>query len=202
MVAGMVAGLAGLTVFLLIHQAWIVPIWFIAPMGAIMASLGGAAVGASYGELQEHLPHRPWRAFAVAAIYAGVLVPAVVFAEFTGPIFVMAADGGGRLTVPGSVAMADVAVGLLGATALSGAILGAWIGRTRRASALCALAGLALAVGPGHNIPLLGGTAAVAKELTIIGVALVVASVVLVEVDARLAPRRHATQPTPTSHRR
>jgi len=42
------------------------------------------------------------------------------------------------------------------------------------------------ALGPGHNIPLLGGTPAVAKELVILAAVVAVASVVLVEAHACL----------------
>jgi len=41
-----------------------------------------------------------------------------------------------------------------------------------------------IAIGPGHNIPLLGGTPVVAKELVILTVVGVVASIVLVEGEA------------------
>lgn len=57
--AGAVAGIAGLGVFLLAHHLWIVPVWFIAPVGVVMAGAGGAAVGASYATLRPHLPRRP-----------------------------------------------------------------------------------------------------------------------------------------------
>jgi len=188
--AGVVAGLAGLAVFLVMHHAWIVPIWYIAPVGGVMAAVGGAAVGAAYAELEPHLPRRPWRAIAVALTFGGILLPAVVIAQSRGPIFAMGADGGGTLLVPGSEALVEVLVGLIGVTAVAGAVLGSLVGRTRRAAAATMLAGGALAIGPGHNIPLLGGSAAVAKEIAILVAVIVVASVVLVEVDARGLSRR------------
>lgn len=52
-----------------------------------------------------------------------------------------------------------------------------------------ALGAFALAVGPGHNIPLLGGTSVVAKEVAILAAVIGVASVMLVEAHARLAGR-------------
>lgn len=52
-------------VFLVLHHAWIAPIWFVAPMGAVLASLGGAAVGAAYAELRPVLPRRPWTSACV-----------------------------------------------------------------------------------------------------------------------------------------
>jgi len=57
--AGVLAAVAGLATFLLLHHLWIVPIWFIAPVGALVAAAGGAAVGAAYEELLPHLPRRP-----------------------------------------------------------------------------------------------------------------------------------------------
>lgn len=184
--AGVLAGIAGLAVFLLLHHLWIVPIWFITPVGAAMAAVGGAAVGSAYAELVPHLPRRPRTSIAVTAAVAGILLPAIVIAQVRGPIFAMDADGNGTLLVPGPVALADVLVGLVGVTAVTGAMLGALIGRTRRAAMATMLAAVGLAIGPGHNIPLLGGTAAVTKELAVLGAVVAVASVVLVEAHARL----------------
>lgn len=184
--AGAVAGIAGLCVFLVAHQLWIVPIWFIAPVGAIMAGVGGAAVGASYATLRPHLPPRPWTAPAVAALYASTLAPAVLIGELRGPIFAVDADGGGTLLVPPAEALVDVLIGLLATSTLVGAIAGGLIGRRRRAVGSTTLAAIALAIGPGHNIPLLGGTPAVGKELAILGAVVLAASVVLVEAEVRL----------------
>lgn len=183
---GAVAGIAGLGVFLVAHHVWIVPIWFIAPVGVVMAGAGGAVVGASYATLRPHLPRRPWTAPAVAGLYAAMLAPAVLIGELRGPIFALDADGGGTLLVPPAEALVAVLVGLLGTSALVGAIVGALIGR-RRAVGATTLAAIVLAIGPGHNIPLLGGTPAVGKELAILGSVVVVASVVLVEAEARLS---------------
>ena len=185
-VAGALAGIAGVGVFLVAHQLWIVPIWFIAPVGAIMAGFGGGAVGASYATLRPYLPRRPWTAPSVAALYATMLAPAVLIGELRGPIFALDADGGGTLLVPPTEALVDVLFGLLGTSALAGAIAGGLIGRRRRAVGTTTLAAIVLAIGPGHNIPLLGGTPAVGKELAILGAVVVAASVVLVEAEARL----------------
>lgn len=204
--AGVVAGIAGLGVFLVAHHVWIVPIWFIAPVGVVMAGAGGAVVGASYATLRRHLPRRPWTAPTVAGLYAGMLAPAVLIGELRGPIFALDAEGGGTLLVPPTEAMVDVLVGLLGTSALVGAIVGALIGRRRRAVGATTMAAIALAVGPGHNLPLLGGSPAVGKELAILGAVVVAASVVLVEAEARLSAgtrRRVSDQgPAGASHRR
>jgi hypothetical protein len=185
--AGAVAGIGGLAVFLVAHHVWIVPIWFIAPVGVVMAGAGGAVVGASYATLRPHLPRRPWAAPTVAGLYAGMLAPAVLIGELRAPIFALDANGGGTLLVPPTEAVVDVLVGLLGTSALVGAIVGALIGRRRRAVGATTLAAIALAIGPGHNIPLLGGSPAVGKELAILGAVVVAASVVLVEAEARLS---------------
>jgi hypothetical protein len=184
--AGSAAGIAGLAVFLVLHHLWIVPIWFVAPLGSVMAGVGGGAVGASYAALRSHLPPWPWSTVAVIAVVTAMLMPAVLVAQVRGPILTMDADGDATLLVPTSDAVVDVLVGLIGVSALAGAVLGALIGRSRRAAATTMLAGVALAIGPGHNVPLVGGTPAVAKELAILGVVVVVAAVVMVEAEVRL----------------
>jgi hypothetical protein len=188
--AGVLAGIAGLSAFLLTHAVWIVPIWFIAPVGALVAAAAGAAVGAAYEELLPHLPRRPWTAIAVMVLIGVALLPAFVIAELRGPIFAMEENGGGTLLIPGPVALADVVVGLLGTATIVGAGLGWLIARSRRAAGATALAAFAFALGPGHNIPLLGGTPAVTKELVILASVVGVAAVVLVEGHARLARPR------------
>jgi hypothetical protein len=191
--AGVLAGIAGLVTFLLAHHLFILPIWFIAPSGAVMAGLGGAAVGASFGALRPHLPGRPWTVVAVVAMVVAVLTPAVLVAQFHGPMFAMDADGGGTLLVPPSEALFDVLVGLFAVSAVAGAVIGALVGRSRRAALTTGLAGLALAIGPGHNIPFLGGTVAAGKEMAILGIVVLVSALILVEVDARL--RRDRSEP-------
>ncbi|MFO7538217.1 MAG: hypothetical protein R6X32_09170 [Chloroflexota bacterium] len=58
--AALVTGvLAGLIAFLLIHALGIVPIWFILPIGLLIAAVGGLAVGWAYAELRDRLPKRP-----------------------------------------------------------------------------------------------------------------------------------------------
>ena len=192
--AGAGAGIAGLFVFLLLHHLWIVPIWFIAPVGAVMAAAGGAAVGAAYGELRTYLPRRPFAVGAVIGLVAVVLAPSVVIAELRGPIYAMSRDGG-TLLVPATEAVAGVVVGLLGTSSLMGWVLGWLIGRRGRAAGTMALAAFALALGPGHNIPLLGGTGGAAKELLVLAAVTAVASPVLVEGEAWRARRDSNPQP-------
>ena len=88
---GVLAGLVGFATFLVLHHLWIVPIWFIAPVGAVIAAGGGAAAGRAYAELMPYLPPRPWTWVAVAAVVALVLLPAVVIAELRGPIYAVGA---------------------------------------------------------------------------------------------------------------
>lgn len=184
--AGALAGVAGLVVFLVLHHLWIAPIWFVAPMGAVLASIGGAAVGAAYAELRPRLPGRPWTSACVMALTGATLAPAIVAAELRGPIFAPGPGGGAILLVPASEAVLAFVGGLVAKAALTGGLLGALIGRTRRAAALTAAAGLGLAVGPGHNIPLLGGSAVVGTELVILAAVAGASSVALVAAEARL----------------
>ena len=105
----------------------------------------------------------------------------------------MEVDGGGSLLVPDPEAVADVVVGLLGTATVAGAGLGWLIAGSRRAAGTTALAAFAFALGPGRNIPLLGGTPAVAKELAILAAVVGVASVGLVEAHAWLVRPPRAT---------
>ena len=64
----------------------------------------------------------------------------------------------------------------------------------RRAAWITGLAGLVFALGPGHNIPLLGGTAGAAKGAVLLASIVVVSTFVLVETHARLARPRARNQ--------
>jgi len=196
--AGVLAGMAGLATFLLIHHVLIVPIWFITPVGAVLAAVGGVAVGTAYADLLPHLPRRPWTVIAVFVLIGAVLLPAIALAQLWGPMFVMGGDGGnggGTLLVSGKDAAVRVVLGLVGTTVVAGAVLGWLLTRSRRAAARLAAAGLVLALGPGHNIPMLGGTPAVAKEFVILATVAGVASLVLVEANARLVRREGRRKP-------
>ena len=187
--AGIAAGLAGLVAFLVLHAAWIVPIWFIAPVGAALAAGGGAVVGAAYGELLPRLPGGFMRTVVVFVGACLMLLPAWLVGQLFGPIYAMGSNGGGRLLVAPGEAVAVFMFGLFGTATLTGAVVGLLVGRTRRAAGWTALAGLVLALGPGHNIPILGATPVVAKELTILAVVAGVAVAVLVQGHAWQARR-------------
>lgn len=191
-IAGVVAGIAGLLAFLVIHALWIVPIWFILPIGLVVASAGGLAVGWAYAELRCRLPRRPWTALTVVGLIAIILLPAVVLAELQAPVFTVTAAGPLQ-TVATSLIVARFVGELLATATIVGGLMGGWLGRTRRAALATAVAGFIFALGPGHNIPLIGGTPGVGKELAIMTAVTLVAALVLVEVHAWLSTGHHGS---------
>ncbi len=187
--AGAAAGVAGLLVFLVIHHLWILPIWFVAPVGGLVAVLGGLTVGAAYHELIPHLPRRPLTELAVIGLIALTLLPALLLAQLRGPVFELRGPDNAVLLVSPAEAGFAFVVSLLASATLVGAILGWLIAGTRRAAAATAAASFVFALGPGHNIPFLGGTSGVPKELVLIGASVTVAAIVLVEGHAGLVRR-------------
>jgi hypothetical protein len=185
LIAGVFSGIAGLLVFLLIHHFWITPIWFILPLGLVIAGTGGAVVGWAYTELLPGLPSRPWTALAMFALILVILLPALILAELRRPLF----------DISGSEAVLSLSIGraavifvleLLVTAASVGGIAGLLIGHTWRAALSTALAGLIFALGPGHNIPLIGGTPGVGKEVVIMIAIISVSALVLVETHRLL----------------
>jgi hypothetical protein len=169
LIAGALAGLAGLLAFLALHVLWIVPIWFILPVSLFLAGSGGLAVGWAYAELKSRLARRPWTTLAVVGLIALILGPTVVLAELHGPVFT------GTLadpvpTVAPWVIVARFVGELLATATIVGGLVGRWLGHTRRAALATGVAGFVFALGPGHNTPLIGGTPGVGKELAIITV--------------------------------
>lgn len=185
LIAGLISGVAGLLVFLVIHHFWIRPIWFILPLGLIVAGLGGLAVGWSYFEIRAGLPPRPWTALAVFALVGAMLAPAVVLAQLRPPPL----DIGTGTLLRGTTAgvAARFVLELLLTAALMGGLAGWWLGNTRRAALSTALAGFVFALGPGHNIPFLGSTPGVGKGIILLVAILFVSAIVLVEAEAWLA---------------
>lgn len=184
LLSGVIASLAAFVVFLAVHHFWIRPIWMIALPGSLIAIVGGLAVGWAYSLVRESLPGSPWTAPAVLAGMIAILAPAVALSYTHGPLFDLS-----TATIPAgegrAVAIRAVLELLLTAT-LVGAIAGAWLGRSAMASFAVALAGLALAVGPGHNIPMFGTAAPGLKGHAIVLVVATVVAFTLVHVEAAL----------------
>jgi hypothetical protein len=189
LIAGISAGIAGLLAFLVIHHLWIKPIWFILPIGLVMAAGGGLAVGWAYSELLPRLPSRPWTILAWAGLVGVTLMPAMVLAQVRSPLFTGTGENA-ALTVSTGRAVNIFVFDLLLTAALCGGLTGWLIGRTARAALATALASLVFALGPGHNIPFLGNTPATGKGIALLLGIVLIASVVLVEVHAALTGGR------------
>jgi hypothetical protein len=188
LIAGLLAGIAGLLVFLTIHHFWIKPIWFILPPGLAIAALGGLAVGWAYAEIQAGLPPRPWTSLAVFALVGAILTPGILLAQTRPPPLDIAT---GAIIDGSSVAVvvARFAVELLLTATVVGGLAGWWLGHTPRAAIATAMAGFVFALGPGHNVPFLGNTPAVGKGIALLAAIILVSAVVLVESQAWLARR-------------
>ena len=187
--AGAFSGIAGLLVFLVIHHFWIRPIWFILPIGVLIAAGGGLAVGWAYSELLPGLPPRPWSTVVLIAVIGACLAPAVILAQLRPPMFTAMTENA-QLTVSTGRAVAIFVFQLLLTAAAVGAVAGWWIGGSGRAALATALAGLVFALGPGHNIPFLGNTPATGKGIVLLLSVVVVSAVVLVEAHFALSSRR------------
>lgn len=188
LIAGLLSGIAGLLVFLTIHHFWIKPIWFILPPGLVIAALGGLAVGWSYAEIKAGLPPRPWTALAVFALVGATLTPAILLAQVRPPPLNISTGA----IIDGSnpaVVIARVVVELLLTATVVGGLAGWWLGHTGRAALATALAGFIFALGPGHNIPLLGNTPGAGKGIILLVIIIFVSAIVLVESQAWLAKR-------------
>ena len=186
LIAGLLSGIAGLLVFLTIHHFWIRPIWFILPPGLVIAALGGLAVGWAYAEIKAGLPPRPWTSLAVFALVGAILAPAILLAQLRPPPL----DISTGAVIDGSsvgIVIARVVIELLLTATVVGGLAGWWLGHTGRAALATALAGFVFALGPGHNIPLLGNTPAVGKGVVLLVIIIFVSAVVLVESQAWLA---------------
>jgi len=187
LIAGAAAGAAGLLVFLIIHHFWIKPIWFILPPGLVIAALGGLAVGWSYAEIGSALPPRPFTFLVVVALIALSLSPAILLAQ-TRPALIDIRTG---VIPPGDAGrvIAHVVLEMLLPAVILGGMAGWFLGHTPRAALATALAGLVFALGPGHNVPLLGSTSAVTKGLALLLAITLVSAWVMVEASAWLGNR-------------
>jgi hypothetical protein len=187
LIAGAVSGVAGLLAFLIIHHFWIRPIWFILPAGLVIAVLGGLAIGWSYAEIQPGLPPRPWTAPALVALIGLILLPSILLAQLRPPLL----DISSGAVPPGDIPrlVTHFVLELLVSASLVGGLAGWFLGHSRPAAFATALAGLAFALGPGHNIPFLGNTPAAGKGVTLLVAISIASAFVLVETSALLARR-------------
>ena len=113
-----------------------------------------------------------------------ILAPAILLAELSSPLIDPA-----TLSIPpggGVRAATHFTLELILTAALMGALIGWVLGHSRQAALATAVAGLAYALGPGHNIPLLGNTPAAGKGILLLLAITLVSAFVLVEVSARL----------------
>lgn len=186
LVAGGISGIVGLVVFLTVHHFWILPIWFIAPIGVLFAALGGMAAGWAYHELLPAFPGRPWSILVLMGLILAILAPSVILAEFRSPMFAINSAQDATLVVSTGRAVFIFVGELVLMSTLAGGLLGWLIGGTRAAAIATAIAGLAFALGPGHNIPFLSGTPATMKGIAILLLVILASAVVLVEVEWRL----------------
>ena len=202
-IPGIVSGLAGMLTFLIIHHFWISPIWFVLPVGLLIAVLGGMAVGWSYRLIQHRLPQAPFRSLSVMGIVTATLLPAVIFGLFRQPLLDVSLSVNEPVpSVSLGYVLTHIALELLLPAALIGALIGWWRGGNARAAAATGLAGFIFALGPGHNIPIFIGdgrflapTYLYAKSITLLVAPIVISSVVLVSV-ARWQRARHGVEHT------
>lgn len=188
---GIAAGVTGFVVFLVLHEVWILPIWFVAPLGFGIAVVGGATVSWAYLHVERHLPAgllRRWLVVAGGAVV--VLAPSLVVAWVGDPYFTVV-DGVRVATGDVSVVAARFILEFLVVTTLAGAVLGWLVTRTRRGTLAVAAAALAFALGPGHNLPFFHVVTApdAARTAVLLTLApILVASAVFVVVDRVVRP--------------
>lgn len=146
-------------------------------------------MGWAYTELQPGLPPRPWTTLAMAILIVVILLPAIILAELRRPLFDVTGNEAALSVTMGKVATIFV-LELLVTSASVGGIAGLLIGRSWQAALATALAGFIFALGPGHNIPLIGGTSGVGKEIVIMIAIILVSALVLVETHHFLSRTR------------
>ena len=183
MIAGITSGVVGLLVFLIVHHFLIQPIWFIFPIGLLLAAAGGLAVGWAYELLRPNLPDGFWTVPAVVGLILLILAPALIFAQLRAPLFRIDPEGA-VLAVSFGRAAGVFILDLLVSASLMGALIGWLVGHSQAAALRTSLAGFIFALGPGHNIPFfshrLGG---VGKSWLLLGAIVLSASITLVLVE-------------------
>jgi hypothetical protein len=181
--AGIAASVASLLVFLVVHHLWIKPIWFIALPGLLIAGLGGAGIGWAYSFIAHAMPDRPWSWLAMLALMLAVLLPGALLSLTHGPLFDLKTASippgeGGRVAL-------RFALELVVPAMIVGAALGAWLGGSTKSALAMSLAALALALGPGHNVPMFGTNPAAVKGFVLLALSLLPVPVILVELARR-----------------
>ena len=167
LLAGAISGAVGLLTFLIIHHFTIRPIWFILPVGSLLALAGGAAVGWAFELLSPRLPANLLLAsFAVSILLTITQLPGFLIGSTRDPIL----DIASATILPGKgwEAFGRFAFDLFLTAAISGAALGWWLGGSG-AAARMAVAAVAFSIGPGHNIPFFAGTIGAPKMWGIMG---------------------------------
>ena len=120
-------------------------------------------------------------------VIALTLTPAILIAQIRQPIL----DATSFSIPPGEGPRVAVRffLELVFTAAFVGALAGWLLGHSPRAALSMSLAGVAFAVGPGHNIPLLGNTQSAVKGLVLLAAIIAVSSFVLVQTAAFLSRR-------------
>lgn len=80
LLSGALSGLISFLAFMIIHHITIVPIWFVFPLGIVLAIGGGMAVSWAYGEFKHRFSLPPIAVLAVIAIVFATLLPAFLIA--------------------------------------------------------------------------------------------------------------------------
>lgn len=137
-------------------------------------------MGIAYLEIQHHLPPKPWKAIVFIILIVAILLPAILLAEIRPPMFVLSPAGPIFQMSLGIVTLIFIGELLCTATLTSG-LIGWWISRTKLSTLAMALSGFVFALGPGHNIPFIGGIGGVMKEWAIMVMVIIVSTFVLVE---------------------
>lgn len=161
--AGAVAGAVGFGTFLIIHHFLIMPIWFIAGFGIVVAIPTGLLVGWAFEAMQARLPRNPYLAIMIfSTLLTLVLAASFVVSSWQRPLTDLLF--GGNRVLPGFEAelASRFAIDLFLVSALSGAALGWLLGRSKQAVGRMTVAALAFAAGPGHNVPVFPNTSGAA----------------------------------------
>lgn len=181
--AGVISGLVGLVTFLIIHAVWITPIWQVAFVGIIIASLAGLVTAQCYNIVKPAKHARPLSWIFVFGATALPLLPGAVLPHLFPPLL---ESENGQVIHPINLPwlISGFFITLLIPAAITGGALGWFITKRRRPAALFSAMGLIMAVGPGHNLPLFGSEASgeqLIKALTLTFVPVALAAFALAE---------------------